>query len=67
MKTYSSILACTAFLVLVGCGGDSASDPQANSAKPALKEPIPEGPKSGIGLASSTDAPAGVSKGAKKK
>ncbi len=55
---------CSAAALLVGCDGgtESSNDPQASQAKPVLKEPIADSPKSKIGISSTTDVPAGVKK-----
>ncbi|MSQ91173.1 MAG: hypothetical protein EXS01_07260 [Phycisphaerales bacterium] len=69
MKTLSTLTLFSAVLLLAGCDGGSSSnrDPRASEAKPPLKQPIPDSPPTGIGVSSSTEIPAGVTKGPKKK
>ncbi|MDA1262272.1 MAG: hypothetical protein O3B75_05195 [Planctomycetota bacterium] len=61
MKTITVLMLCSSLVLLVGCGSDTSSTEGA-TAKPALKQPIPDSPKANIGVESSTDAPAGVKK-----
>jgi hypothetical protein len=68
MKTFNSILVCSALALLVGCGGsDSSVDSSATKPKPMNAAPIPDGPKSSIGLTSSDVAPPGTAPATKKK
>ena len=68
MKTLNSILVCSALVLLVGCGGsDSSVDSSATKPKPMNAAPIPDGPKSSIGLTSSDVAPPGTAPATKKK
>ena len=68
MKTLNSILVCSALVLLVGCGGsDSSVDSAAAKPKPTITAPIPDGPKSSIGLTSSDVAPPGTAPATKKK
>ena len=68
MKTFNTILVCSALALLVGCGGsDSSVDSSATKPKPINAAPIPDGPKSSIGLTSSDVAPPGTAPATKKK
>ena len=68
MKTFNAILVCSALALLVGCGGsDSSVDSSATKPKPINAAPIPDGPKSSIGLTSSDVAPPGTAPATKKK
>ena len=68
MKTFNAILVCSALALLVGCGGsDSSVDSAAAKPKPTITAPIPDGPKSSIGLTSSDVAPPGTAPATKKK
>ena len=62
MKRILPILVCSACAFVVSCGPDSSSDPQGSVAKPQPKELIPDGPKSTIGISSSTDSTAAAPK-----
>ena len=62
MKRILPILVCSACAFVVSCGPDSSSDPQGSVAKPPIKELIPDGPKSTIGISSSNDSAAAPKK-----
>ena len=68
MKTFNVILVCSTLVLLVGCGGsDSSVDSAATKPKQTIAAPIPDGPKSSIGLTSSDVAPPGTAPATKKK